>query len=81
MSTLNPGQWQEISPYLDHVLCLPEEERGRWLQSFRLEKPELAEVLQELLEEHRALSDEHFLERMPIRVANGLSLLDQIIGA
>jgi|HubBroStandDraft_4_1064222.scaffolds.fasta_scaffold00471_6 serine/threonine protein kinase len=81
MSTLNPGQWQEISPYLDHVLCLPEEERGRWLQSFRLEKPELAEVLQELLEEHRALSDEHFLERMPIRVANGLSLLDQKIGA
>jgi tetratricopeptide (TPR) repeat protein len=80
MSTLSPGQWQEISPYLDHVLSLPEEERGVWLQSFRLEKPELAEVLQELLEEHRALADEHFLERMPIRVASGLSILDQKIG-
>jgi len=68
-------------PYLDHVLSLPEEERGVWLQSFRLEKPELAEVLQQLLEEHRALADEHFLERMPIRVASGLSILDQKIGA
>ncbi|MGB7435618.1 MAG: protein kinase [Candidatus Acidiferrum sp.] len=81
MSTLSPGQWQEISPYLDRALAMPEEERGAWLQSFRLEKPELAEVLQQLLEEHRALADEHFLERNPIRVANGLSLLDQKIGA
>jgi serine/threonine protein kinase/tetratricopeptide (TPR) repeat protein len=81
MSTLSPGQWQEISPYLDHVLSLPEEEREGWLQSFRLEKPGLAEVLQELLEEHRALADEHFLERMPIRVASGLSVLDAKIGA
>lgn len=80
MSTLSPGQWQEISPYLDHALSLPEEEGERWLQSFRLEKPELAEVLRQLLEEHRALADEHFLERMPVRVADGLSILDQKIG-
>lgn len=81
MSTLSPGQWQEIGPYLDHALSLPEEERSAWLQSFRLEKPELAELLRQLLEEHRALADEHFLERMPIRVASGLSVLDQKIGA
>src|SRR5271168_4753787 len=81
MSTLSPGQWQEISPYLDHALALPEGERLDWLQSFRLEKPELAEVLQQLLEEHRALADEHFLERMPVRVASGVPLLDQKIGA
>jgi len=80
MSTLSPGQWQEISPHLDHALSLPEEERERWLQSFRLEKPELAAVLQQLLEEHRALAADHFLERMPVRVANGLSILDQKIG-
>jgi serine/threonine protein kinase len=81
MSTLSPGQWQEISPYLDHALSLPEEERHAWLESFRVEKPELAEVLQQLLEEHRALADEHFLESVPVRVAGGLSLLDQKIGA
>ena len=28
MSTLSPGQWQELSPYLDHVLAMPEEERA-----------------------------------------------------
>jgi serine/threonine protein kinase len=81
MSTFSPGQWQEISPYLDHSLSLPKEEREAWLQSFRAEKPELADLLQQLLEEHRALADEHFLERMPVRVASGVSLLDQKIGA
>jgi serine/threonine protein kinase len=81
MSTLSPGQWQEISPYLEQALSLPEEERSAWLQSFRLERPELAELLQQLLEEHRALADEHFLERMPICVADGLLVLDQKIGA
>jgi eukaryotic-like serine/threonine-protein kinase len=81
MSTLGPEHWQELSPYLDYALSLPEEERNAWLQSFRLEKPEIAAVLEQLLEEHRSLADEHFLERMPIRVANGLSILDQKIGA
>jgi serine/threonine protein kinase len=80
MSTMSPGRWQEISPYLDHALSLPEEERLAWLQSFRLQKPELAEALQQLLEEHRVLANEHFLERMPVRVASGVSLLDQKIG-
>jgi len=81
MSTLSPGQWQEISPYLEHALSLPEEERGAWLQSFRAEKPELAEVLQQLLEEHRALAEEHFLEHMPIQIASSLSVLAKKIGA
>jgi eukaryotic-like serine/threonine-protein kinase len=80
MSTLTPGQWQEISPYLDHALTLSEEQRAAWLQSFRLEKPDLAAIVQQLLEEHRELADEHFLERMPVRVASGLSILDQKIG-
>jgi serine/threonine protein kinase/tetratricopeptide (TPR) repeat protein len=80
MSTLSPGQWQEISPYLDQALSLPEEERSAWLQSFRLEKPELAELLQQLLEEHRVLADEHFLERMPY-VAIDQPVLDSKIGA
>jgi serine/threonine protein kinase/tetratricopeptide (TPR) repeat protein len=81
MSTLNPGQWQEISPYLERALSLTEEQRSGWLQSFRMEKPELAELLQQLLEEHRSLAEEHFLERMPIRVAKGLSVVDPKLGA
>ena len=44
MCTLNIGQWQEISSYLDYVLSLLEEAREGWLQSFGLEKQELAVV-------------------------------------
>jgi eukaryotic-like serine/threonine-protein kinase len=80
VSTLSFGQWREISPYLDYALSLPEGERERWLDSFRSEKPELAAVLQQLLDERRALAGEHFLSRMPVRVASGVSILDQKIG-
>ena len=81
MSTLNPGQWQEISPYLDEALSLAEGERNAWLQSFRSEKPELAQLLQQLLDEHRTLTEEHFLERMPIRFARGVSEVDARLGS
>jgi eukaryotic-like serine/threonine-protein kinase len=80
MATLSPERWQEISPYLDQVLSLHEDERAEWLRSFRTAKPELADLLFELLEEHRAVAEEHFLERCPEAVANS-SLAGQIIGA
>ncbi|HEY6384803.1 MAG TPA: serine/threonine-protein kinase [Candidatus Acidoferrum sp.] len=81
MSTLNPGQWREISPYLDHALSLPEAERATWLQRFRREKPELAGIVAELLEEHEALAAEHFLEQMPEAMATGFASAGQQIGA
>jgi serine/threonine-protein kinase len=81
MSALSPGQWQEISPHLDEVLSLSEEEREGWLQSFRAEKPELVELLLLLLEEHRALAGEGFLEVSPTRIAGGRPMVDQKIGA
>src|SRR5439155_8833051 len=80
MATLSPERWQEISPYLDRVLSLHEDERAEWLRSFRTAKPELADLLFELLEEHRAVAEEHFLERGPEAVANSSSA-GQIIGA
>jgi hypothetical protein len=49
VSTLSPDHWQEISPYLDEVLSLPEQERAEWLDSFRKQRPDLAELVQELL--------------------------------
>jgi serine/threonine protein kinase len=81
VSILSPAQWQEISPHLDNLLSLPEKEREGWLRSVHIQKPELAAILQQLLEEHRELAKEHFLERTPIRVASGLSVIDQKIGA
>ncbi len=62
MSTFNHDRWREISPYLDHALSLSAEERCAWLESFRSERPELADFLQDLLTEHGALAQERFLE-------------------
>ena len=65
MSTLSPENWKEISPYLDEALDLSEEERASWLEVLRASKPDLAHLLEKLLEEHRALSHDRFLERAP----------------
>src|ERR1041385_3994806 len=63
MRTLNPDRWAEVSPHLDHLLSLPEAERALWLTALEQEKPQLAELLKNLLEEHRAADNEGFLER------------------
>jgi eukaryotic-like serine/threonine-protein kinase len=81
MPTLSPELWQQISPYLDEVLALSLEERTVWLESFRVEKPELAELLQELLKEHAAAEHKHFLENAPLHPTNPSSLSGQTIGA
>ena len=61
MFALDPDRWQEISPHLDHALSLSAEERRTWLESFRSQRPELANLLEDLLEEHDALAQEQFL--------------------
>jgi len=81
MSTLSPESWQDVSPYLDQVLSVPENERAAWLESFRAQRPDLANLLGELLEEHRSLANEKFLERPPIPDTSGSSLPGQKIGA
>lgn len=62
MSSLGSQEWREISPYLDRALALPEGERDVWLRTIKEQQPELAARLEKLLEEHRALEREHFLE-------------------
>ncbi len=81
MRTLSPEGWREVSPYLDQVLSLPEDERAPWLESFRAERPDLANLLQDLLQEHRALAKEEFLERSPVSETAESSLTGQKIGA
>ena len=78
--SLAPDQWQEVVPYLDQVLSLQEGERRAWLESFRVQRPDLAGLLQELLEEQRAAEHEKFLEETPIQGALGTSLEGQKIG-
>ena len=81
MSTLDPERWQEISPYLNQLLALPEYERSTWVETFRGQRPDLANLLQELFEEHSALAKEHFLERSPVPDTTDTSLAGQTIGS
>ncbi|HEY6903798.1 MAG TPA: protein kinase [Candidatus Acidoferrales bacterium] len=80
MSTLSPDRWQEISPYLDEVLSLPEQERAKWFDSFRRRRPDLAELVQELMSEHGTLAKERFLERGPVTPASEASFAGRIVG-
>lgn len=81
MSTLNPERWQQASPYLDEVLSLHEDEREAWLKAFRAQKPDLADLLEELLQEHRILAKEQFLTHLPVTDTTDLSLAGQTVGA
>ena len=81
MSTLSPDQWQEISPYLDHALSLPAEERARWLADFRAKNCDLSGLLETLLDEHRELSQENFLEAQPARPASESCSSGETLGA
>ena len=77
MSALSPDQWQALSPYLDEALGMTDEERSAWLSSLRTQNPDLAAQLEMLLHEHRALSEEGFLEKrsvgLPARTGPGRS--------
>ena len=55
MSALSPEQWHEIGPYLDHALSLSAQERAEWLADFRLQRSEVANLVEDLLKEHDAL--------------------------
>jgi eukaryotic-like serine/threonine-protein kinase len=77
MTTLTPERWREVSPYLDEVLALTPDQQVVWLQSVRVAKPELAVLLQELLDQHRALSDKHFLEN---GLLENVSIVGQKLG-
>jgi eukaryotic-like serine/threonine-protein kinase len=81
MPTLTPERWRQISPYLDEVLGLPMAERAMWLESFRSQKPELADLLHELLEEHSAVEQKHFLEGTPLPEIFQSSSAGKTIGA
>ena len=65
MGARNPNDWQEVSSYLDQALALKGDERAAWVEQLRKSKPDIAGTLQELLDEHKALAREHFLEEPP----------------
>ncbi len=80
MSTLSPDQWQALSPYLDEALAMTDEERSIWLSALRTQSPGVAEQLQMLLQEHRALSEKGFLEEHSVRLPTVQGLVGQSVG-
>jgi serine/threonine protein kinase/Tol biopolymer transport system component len=80
MSKLSPDQWHALSPHLDQALEMTDDERSIWLSSLQSENPTLAYQLEILLREHRALSEEGFLEASALELPKGLGLAGQILG-
>ncbi len=80
MFTLNPEQWQLLSPYLDQALAMTDEERAAWLRSLGEQDPALAAQLVELLDEHRVLAQEGFLEKSHSGLPNTPGLAGQTLG-
>src|SRR5262245_57564738 len=80
MSRPKPNRWAVLSPHLDRALEMDAEERASWLQSLHENDPTLAAELGTLLEEHRALARDRFLEDAAPRPARS-SLVGQNIGA
>src|ERR1700686_1550319 len=80
MSTLSPEQWQQLSPYLDQALAMADGERAAWLGSLGEQNPELAAELMALLNEHRELAQEGFLENGRFGLPNAPGLAGQAIG-
>jgi len=80
MSTLSPDQWQALSPYLDQALAMTDDERAPWLSSLGKQDPVLAAQLGALLDEHRVLAQEGFLENRRFALPNSTGLAGQTLG-
>ena len=65
MGAMDSGRWYRASGHLDQVLELPTEQRDAWLAALRDEDPASAADVAALLEKHRRLSAEGFLDSAP----------------
>jgi eukaryotic-like serine/threonine-protein kinase len=81
MVTLSPDQWQALSPYLDEALVMTEKERSLWLSDLRSRNQGMAEQVEMLFREHRALSEEGFLENGSVGLPRTSGLQGQTLGA
>jgi len=80
MHTLSPDEWHSLSPYLDQALAMTDDERGAWLLSLGEQNPTLAAQLRALLDEHRVLAEEGFLEKGQFGLPNTAGLAGQSVG-
>src|SRR5499427_2729512 len=86
MAAPDSDRWRRISPYLDGALDFTDEtEREAWLSSLHEHEPVAAAELRGLLDEHRALVREGYLESSAPAIARQSpqpgTLTGQSIGA
>jgi len=88
MRALDSGRWLSVSGHLDRLLDLPPQDWTASLAKLRAEDPALAADVETMLDQHRRLSAEGFLDLPPIPAADqtlaGLTIgsytLDSLIG-
>lgn len=79
MHRLTPDQWQALSPHLDEILAMQDEERSIWLSTLRDQNPSLVDQLESLLNDHRALVEEGFLETRAVEFPSPATLAGQTL--
>ena len=81
MRALDSGRWLRISGHLDRILELPTEQWSAGLAALRADDPEIATDVASMLDQHRRLSQEGFLDSAPPIQAVESSLAGMTIGA
>jgi serine/threonine protein kinase len=80
MSTFDSKRWLRVSRHLDDVLDLPPHERPASIAALRERDPDIATDVEAMLDQHRQLSDEGFLDTAPPKPVDA-SLTGVTIGA
>jgi eukaryotic-like serine/threonine-protein kinase len=81
METWTPERWRAVGPLFERALEVPLDARSAWLAAVRAEDPALAGDLEVLLEEHRALEREGFLETSALPPSGQSTLAGRVLGA
>ena len=62
MPALDPARWAALTPYLDEVLQLPDDQHAQWLTELRDREPDIAGEIEVLLARHQRLNAAGFLD-------------------
>ena len=79
--TWSPERWRAVGSHFERCLEVPPDKREEWLASLRSREPALARDIEILLEDHRALEDEGFLETSACPPLGTATLAGQSLGA
>jgi serine/threonine-protein kinase len=75
------ARWATLSAHLDEALDLPENERRALVAKLRAEDPRLARDLESMLDAHRVVTEQRFLEGIPCPFPDPFVAAGQEFGA